>query len=215
MTSLTLPEEFVLLLQREDGSHPSASDHTGAAELGELVLRNRVSFTGKKIQVDDPSPTGLGWADEGIAYLQQKGGPKAKPVAATSFIQHRRKVRKLHCAGLVERGLMQHEQRTMLFIPYDRYFPEQATRAALIDELRSIARNERELDDRSALLAALVHATGLVRHFGFDRAERKRLKEISKGEELGKAVAAVIAAATAAIAASTAAASSAAVSGGS
>ncbi|MER7078634.1 Golgi phosphoprotein 3 (GPP34) [Saccharopolyspora kobensis] len=215
MTSLTLPEEFVLMLQRENGSYYAASDHAGAAELGELVLRNRVSFTGKKVQVDDPSPTGLGWADECIAYLQQKGGPKAKPVAATSFIQHRRKVRKQHCAALVERGLMRHEQRTALLIPYDKYFPDQATRTALIDELRSIARAERELDNRSALLAALVHATGLVRHFGFERAERKRLKEISKGEELGKAVAAVIAAATAAITASTVAASSAAMGGGS
>ncbi|MDA3644641.1 GPP34 family phosphoprotein [Saccharopolyspora indica] len=215
MTSLTLPEEFVLLLQRETGSHHSTADHTGAAELGELVLRSRVSFTGKKVQVDDPNPTGLGWADECIAYLQQKGGPKAKPVAATTFIQRRRNVRKLHCAGLVERGLMRHEQRTALFIPYDRYFPDQAARTALIDGIRSIARNERELDDRSALLAALVHATGLVKYFGFERAERKRLKEISKGEELGKAVTQVIAATTAAITASTVAASAAVTTGGS
>ncbi|MER5394871.1 GPP34 family phosphoprotein [Saccharopolyspora sp. NPDC002686] len=199
MDSLTLPEAFVVLLQRENGSYHSTCDHTGAAELGELVLQRRVSFTGKKIQVDDPSPSGVDWIDEAIAHLQRKAGPRGKPVAAATFIQSRRGARKRHCAALAERGLMRHEQRTALFIPYDKYFPHEETRNALIDELRSIARDERELDNRSALLAALVHATGLVHRFGFERAERKRLKEISKGEALGKAVEQVIAAATAVI----------------
>ncbi|MGW1682143.1 GOLPH3/VPS74 family protein [Saccharopolyspora sp. NPDC002376] len=199
MTSLTLPEEFVLLLQRENGSYHSTCDHTGAAELGELVLQRRVSFIGKKIQVDDPSPSGVDWIDESIGYLQQKSGPRNKPVAAATFIQSRRGARKRHCADLAQRELMRHEQRTVLFIPYNKYFPHVETRNALIVELRSIARDERELDNRSTLLAALVHATGLGNHLGFERAERKRLKEISKGEALGKAVEQVIAAATAVI----------------
>ncbi|KAA5836270.1 GPP34 family phosphoprotein [Saccharopolyspora hirsuta] len=215
MTSLTLPEEFVLLLQRDNGSHHSSADHTGAAELGELVLQRRVSFTGKKIQVDDPSPSGVGWIGESIGYLQRKAGPRHKPVAATTFIQSRRGARKRHCAALVQRGLMRHEQRSALFIPYDKYFPDQTARTSLVEEIRSAARGEQELDNRLALLAALTHATGLVRHLGFERAERKRLKEISKGEALGKAVEQVVAAATVAITTSAIAASSAAVTGGS
>ncbi|MER7015200.1 GPP34 family phosphoprotein [Saccharopolyspora sp. NPDC000359] len=215
MTSLSLPEEFVLLLQRENGSFYSACDHVGAAELGELVLQGRVSFTGKKIRVDDPSPSGVGWVDESISYLRRKAGPRNKPVAATSFIQSRRGARKRHCAALVPRGLVRHEQRTTLFIPHDKFYPDQAARTSLVEEIRSAARGELELDNRLALLAALTHATGLVRHLGFERADRKRLKEISKGEALGKAVEQVIAATVAVITATTTAATAGAVAGGS
>ncbi|WP_190819923.1 GOLPH3/VPS74 family protein [Saccharopolyspora pogona] len=215
MTALTLPEEFVLLLQKDNGSHYSTSDHTGAAELGELVLRHRVEFAGKKVQMVDASPSGIGWLDECVAFLTRKAGAANKPVAATSFIQHRRSVRKVHCAALAERGLMRCEQKSALFIPYNKYFPDPAARQALIGEIRKVARDEVELDNRQALLAAMVHATGLVRSLGLERAERKRLKEISKGEQLGKAVEAVVAAATVAIAAGAAAATTAATTAGS
>jgi hypothetical protein len=200
MTALTLPEEFVLLLHKDNGSYYSTSDYTGAAELGELVLRHRVEFVGKKIQVLDANPSGIGWLDESIAFLVKKAGAANKPVAGPRFVQHRRGVRKVHCAALAERGVMRRERKSALFIPYDKYFPDTATRQALIAEIRAVARGEVELDNRRALLAALVHATNLVRALGpLERAERKRLKEIGKGEQLGKTVEAVVAAATAAI----------------
>ncbi|MGW5793694.1 GOLPH3/VPS74 family protein [Saccharopolyspora sp. NPDC003752] len=201
MTTLTLPEEFALLLQKDNGSHYSMSDYTGAAELGELVLQHRIDFVRKKIQVLDASPSGIGWLDDCMAYLVKKAGPANKPVAAQSFIQHRKSARKVHCAALAERGLMRREEKSVLFIPYDKYFPDPAARQALIAELRAVARDEIALDNRRALLAAMVHATNLVRSLGLERAERKRLKEISKGEQLGKAVEAAVAAATAAISA--------------
>ncbi|MEV5536981.1 GPP34 family phosphoprotein [Saccharopolyspora shandongensis] len=201
MTTLTLPEEFVLLLQKDNGSYHSMSDYAGAAELGELVLQRRIDFVQKKIQVLDASPSGVGWLDDCMAYLVKKAGPANKPVAAQSFIQRRKNARKVHCAALAERGLMRHEEKSALFIPYAKYFPDPGTRQALIAELRAVARDEIELDNRRALLAAMVHSTNLVRTLGLERAERKRLKEISKGEQLGKAVEAAVAAATAAISA--------------
>ncbi|MCI2418950.1 GPP34 family phosphoprotein [Saccharopolyspora sp. K220] len=213
MTALTLPEEFVLLLQKDNGSYYSTSDYVGAAELGELVLRHRVEFVGKKIRVLDASPSGIDWLDESMAFLARKAGSANKPVAAPRLVQHRRSVRKVHCAALAQRGLMRHEPKKALFIPYDKYFPDTAARQALVAEIRAVARRERELDNRLALLAALVHATGLVRSLGLDRAERKRLKEISKGEQLGQAVEAVVAAATAAITAGAVAATTASAGG--
>ncbi|TDD43573.1 GOLPH3/VPS74 family protein [Saccharopolyspora elongata] len=201
MTTLTLPEEFALLLQKDNGSYYSMSDYAGAAELGELVLQHRIDFVRMKIQVLDASPSGIGWLDDCMGYLVKKAGSANKPVAAHSFIQHRKSARKVHCAALAERGLMRREEKSVLFIPYDKYLPDTGARQALIAELRAVARDEIALDNRRALLAAMVHATNLVRSLGLERAERKRLKEISKGEQLGKAVEAAVAAATAAISA--------------
>ncbi|GAA4611131.1 GOLPH3/VPS74 family protein [Saccharopolyspora hordei] len=199
MTPLTLPEAFVLLLQKHNGSYYSTCDHTGAAELGELVLQHRVAFAGTKLQLLDPTPTGIGWVDEALAQLQHKAGPQNKPVAVTTFLQGRRGGRKRHCAALAQRGLMRLETQSVLFFTQEKYFPHDPTRTALVNDLHAIARRQRQLDDRSALLAALVHATGLVQRLGFDRAERQRLKEISKGQDLGAAVEQSIAAATAVI----------------
>ncbi|MEB3370765.1 hypothetical protein R4I43_25515 [Saccharopolyspora sp. S2-29] len=58
MTTLSLPEEFVLLLHKSNGSYYASSDHTGAAELGELVLTERVGLEDKKLTVLDAEPSG-------------------------------------------------------------------------------------------------------------------------------------------------------------
>lgn len=203
MTALSLPEEFVLLLHMPNGSYCSTSDYTGAAELGELVLTDRVRLEKKKLTVLDAEPSGTGWIDDALALVARKAGPKNKPVPATTYIQSRTSARKQHAEALAERGLMRHERKSMLLIKYDGFTPDPGSRDALIARIRGAARNEIELDDRLALLAALVHATGLHVVLGLDRAERKRLKEISKGEQLGGAVRDVIAETTAVLAVTT------------
>ncbi|WP_406688378.1 GPP34 family phosphoprotein [Saccharopolyspora sp. ID03-671] len=203
MTHLSLPEEFVLLLHKPRGSYYATADHTGAAELGELVLTERFALTDKKLTVLDPASTGTAWIDESVEFVQRKAGPKGRPLAATTFIQSRRKARERHAEALVERGLMRRERRKALFIPYDHFTPDPGTRDALAARIRAAARNEVQLDERLAMLAALVQATGLQTHLGLDKAERKRLKEISKGEELGGAVRDVIAQTTAVLTAVT------------
>lgn len=210
MTQLSLPEEFVLLLHKDGGGY-----HTGAAELGELVLRGRIRFEGRKLQLVDPSPTGEQWADTALALLARRAGAKNKRVDAARFIQSRRGTRTTHCESLVRRGLMRCERKSLLGIGYRRYYPDTAAREALIGELRAVARGEQQVDNRTALLAALSHATGLVRTWRLPKQELKRLKQISRGEQLGAAVEAVVASAAAAVAAGTIAATTAATTGGS
>lgn len=200
MTTLSLPEEFVLLLHKPNGSYYSSSNHVGAAELGELVLTERVGLENKKLRVLDAGPSGTAWIDEGIALINRKAGAKSKPVAATTYIQSRNSARKQHAEALAARGLMHHERTKWLMFTSNSYTPDPGSRDALIARIKAAARNEVELDEHLALLAALVHATGLHSHFGLARAERKRLKEISKGEQLGTAVRDVIAQTTAVIA---------------
>lgn len=200
MTTLSLPEEFVLLLHKPNGSYHASSNHVGAAELGELVLTGRVGIEDKKLRVLDAAPSGTAWIDESIALITRKAGAKGKPVPATTYIQSRGPARKQHAEALAARGLVRHERTKWLMFTSNSFTPDPGTRDALIARVRAAARNEVELDERLALLAALVHATGLHSHFGLDRAERKRLKEISKGEQLGDAVRDVIAQTTAIIA---------------
>ncbi|SFS85629.1 GOLPH3/VPS74 family protein [Saccharopolyspora flava] len=201
MTQLSLPEEFVLLLHKPRGFHYVTADHTGAAEMGELVLTERFALTDKKLTVLDPEPTGTAWIDESVEYVQRKAGPRGRPLAATTFIQSRRKAREQHAEALVERGLMRSERRRSLFIPYNHFTPDPGTRDVLAARIRAAARDEIPLDERLAMLAALVHATGLEKHLGLSLIERKRLRDISKGEELGGAVRDVIAQTTAMLAA--------------
>ena len=96
--------------------------------------------------------------------------------------------------GQVRRGLMRHEQREFLgLFRSNRYYPDHNARQALIGELRAVASGQQPLDNRLALLAALVHTSGLSWALKFSSAERKRLKKISAGEELGNAVEAAVA----------------------
>lgn len=198
---MSLPEQFVLLLHKDNGSYYLSSDYTGAAELGELVILRRVEFADKrKIAVRDPSSTGSPGLDAALALLVKRAGDRNKLVDAGKVIQSRRQAKHEARASLAERGLLSPERRTMLgVIPHEKFVPDTTARAQLVSDLRAVAHDERELDNRSALLAAIVHASGLVRNLGFDRAARKRLKEISKGEQLGSAVEAVVASGTAAI----------------
>ncbi len=196
---LSLPEEFVLLLHKDNGSYYATADYTGAAELGELVVQHRVEFAGKKVKLVDPSLSGVSWIDEAVAFLAEKNAA-TKPVAATHYIQHRRSARKVHAAALAGRGLMRHERTKALgFIPSEKYFPDTTARNEVLGALHAVARGERELGNRLAVLAALVNATNLAWSLGFDRAERKRLKEIGNGERFGAEVDASVAAANAAL----------------
>ena len=196
---MSLPEEFVLLLHKDNGSYYATADYTGAAELGELVVQHRVEFAGKKVKLVDPRPSGVSWVDEAVAFLAKKNAA-TKPIATTHYVQHRRSARKVHAAALAGRGLMRHERTKALgFIPSEKYFPNAIARNEVLGSLHAVARGERELGDRLAVLAALVNATNLAWSLGFDRAERKRLKEIGNGEQFGAEVAASVAAANAAI----------------
>lgn len=195
MNQLILPEEFVLVLHRPEGSY-YASDHTGAAELGELVLAGHVQLANKKVTPLTATPTGIEWADNALDWLHRK----RRPVQAATFIQSRTNARNNHAEALAGRGLMHREDKKFLFIPYKKYYPEQSTRNLLVGRVRAAARDEVALDERLALLCALTQATGLAPKLGMDSAERARLKQISKGEQVGEVVSDVITATMAVIA---------------
>ncbi|MDR7302136.1 GOLPH3/VPS74 family protein [Haloactinomyces albus] len=213
--AVPLPGEVVLLLHKRNGSHhlnANPSVTTAAAEIGELALQHRVmaertKWKRVKLHILDPRPSGVSWTDSLLEHLVTKSGPQGKPLELSSWLSRRTSAFKEHRRRLTGHGLLtRHEHKFLGFIPHDRHVPDNLVRDSLISELRQVLRVERPIDNRLALLIALVHASNLVHAFGFDRTERRMAKSIAKGEHLGGAVEAAIAEAGAAIAAGAAAA---------
>jgi hypothetical protein len=216
--ALTLPEEIALLLHKPNGTiyasrNPGTT--TVAAEIGELALRHRVDIQKSKMHLLDASPSGVAWIDELVAALRKKSGPKEKPVALSSWLKSRLSALKTHRVALVEYGLLHHQRQKFLgLFPDHRYIPDAIVRDSIISEIGQVARVERPIDNRLALLSGLVHSSGLVSVLGFEKPERSMLKSIAKGEGLSGAVDEVIAATSVAMSASIVAASSAGDGGG-
>lgn len=203
-TSLTLPDEFVLLLHKPNGSYYLSCNYTVAAQIGELVLQERVQLeNNRKLRLLDSSHTGSAGLDTLVSRIAKKAGTKDKPVSLATLTVSQEAARKEHRALLVEHEILVHQSERFLGIfPVSRYRPDDKRRDQLIRELGGVARSTKTPDERLALRAALVHASGLARVLGFDKTERAKLKEISKGQELNEAVAAAIAGSNAAMSAS-------------
>ncbi|RKT84452.1 Golgi phosphoprotein 3 (GPP34) [Saccharopolyspora antimicrobica] len=189
---LTLPDEFALLLHKPSGSHVAgANSNTGtaAAEIGELVLRGRMSPQGTALQLLDAASSGHPWMDQLLAQFQQVAGRENHPVELSWWLQLRSNAFLAHRAVLVDRGVLRVERRKFLgLLPDDRYHPDRSIRSALLAELHGLARGEHPPDGRLALLGALVHRSGLEHALDFDREQRTRLRAIADREDLGEGV---------------------------
>ncbi|MEV0702898.1 GPP34 family phosphoprotein [Saccharopolyspora sp. NPDC050389] len=178
---LSLPEEFVLLSYRDGGTvHDSSQVAAGcaAAELGELALRRKLLVRirkGKKfgfdvyfpsdarIQLLDASPTGLGWVDELLAELAQRGAAEVGGnVRLRRWVRQRRVALALHRAALVERDLLRHEPGKDLagIFRGERHYPDYAARGMLLAAIQSAIGQDR-YDEHMLLLCGLAQAADL------------------------------------------------------
>ncbi|RKT84274.1 Golgi phosphoprotein 3 (GPP34) [Saccharopolyspora antimicrobica] len=175
---LSLPEEFVLLSQRETGEvryEPATSFGCAAAELGELLLRGKIRIWHKerrlfgravligsgKIELVDSGSTGLVWAEEVLNGLVRRQAAKSKPVTVTSWARHRSSdALNQHRSALLARGLLAHAPPESRRKP-DRYFPHPGAREALLAELHASIAGHRPFDGRTFVLTQLANADGL------------------------------------------------------
>ncbi|SDP81506.1 Golgi phosphoprotein 3 (GPP34) [Actinopolyspora xinjiangensis] len=207
--SLSLPDQIVLLLHGPTGRPFVGVNRnvvTPAAEAAELVMHgraqlSRTAFGTVKIGLLDRTPIGVEALDRPLSTLVGRTGHTPKPISLYSWMTQRRTAFEEHRWSLNGRGYLQYRPDKMLgFIPYDRYLPHNAARQTLIGEFTQLARGERELNDRLALLVAIAYPSGLYRQFVSDRGQSRRLKHIAKGHLLEGAVSAAVAATGAAIA---------------
>lgn len=196
--NLSLPEEFVLLSHLASGKvHGSARAVIGcaAAELGELALRRKLLVRSRKsrmlgfdvyrthgveIELLDSGPTGLAWADELLAELQQHGSAAGHGrVRLPGWFRRHHQGFSLHRAALAARGVLRPRpgRHTGLFrFPArQRHYPDHVVRDALIAEVRAAAGEQSRIDEHMLFLSDLVETVGLSKDLGATMSTRRRL----------------------------------------
>lgn len=170
--TLSLPEEFLLLSQRQDGEprHEVATAYgCAAAEIGELVLRGAIRVRHKevrifgsamfigsgKVELLDSASTGVPWAEQVRTGLAQRRAARAKPIALSSWVRHRGSEALIqHRSALLARSLLSQAPPTTRRGP-DRFLPHPVAREALLTEMRAILTGQHPADEHSFLLYQL------------------------------------------------------------
>lgn len=207
---LSLPEEFVLLSHLPSGKvfgSGRARPVIGcaAAQLGEFALRGKLAVRvrkskafgmdvyrlhGVKIELLDPSPTGLDWADGLLAELQRHSAASNDGRVSLhwwfrryqqGFAQHR--------DALAARGLLHPKPGgpSGLIRRRQRHYPEHVAREALIAEMHAAASEQTRIDARMLFLLELVQAARLSRELGVALSMGQRLDR-SRGTGVVEAV---------------------------
>lgn len=219
---LALPDELLLLALDDDrGTRAHANElepGLAGAVLLDLALRGRLDVVDKTVRAIDATSTGDAVLDHALAAIAD--APKLR--APKWWVTHLQKgVREQVADRLVASGALRRDEQRLLWIfpvtrlPAGDPGPESAVRA----RLDGAVLQDVTPDDRTAALAALVHATNLRSTVfpGVDRrAVKERLAELAEGQWAAEAVRrAVQEMAAATTVAATTAATAAATSGGS
>lgn len=193
------------------GSHAEAI--LGGAALKDLLLAGRLAVQGEgrraRVAVVDTTPVGSPVLDQALARLVGHR-PQRPGTAATRLGKG---LPRLVHTDLVARGLLEDRSRTILgVLPLRRYAAlPQAGRDALVADVRAVLLGEREPDERSGSLAALLGAAKLVKLVvPRDRRKEaeKRAKTLTEGAWASEAIRAAVKASGDAVAVAVVAASS-------
>ena len=185
---LTLPEEFALLSLSDTGKmidSDQARVGCDVAEVGELALRgklllrhrahmvytwNSISRSTHVIELVDPAPVGLAWADELLAELANE--PEAVSLLKLLLRRYRRRnAFHRHRDALVAHGLVRYVPSRGLF-RRARYLPDPTMRNRLIDEVRLATEilqdtgGGRRLDVHTKFLSDMVIRSELAKDLG-------------------------------------------------
>lgn len=194
MTSLSA-EILLLALDDEKGNVRMGVSSTldtalAGAQLLDLALAKRITIEDKRVIPRDGPPLDDPALDSALRrILEQNEHKKAEKIIPKLT----KGLRKRLLAQLVEKGIVREEEgRVFGFFPKNRY-PE--LNGAVEDDLRRRLRNvilaEREPDERTAAVAAVIQAADLetlIMSRDERRASKQRLKELAEGEELTAAI---------------------------
>ena len=207
---LFLHEEVMLLALRDrEGTVEFCSNYgyaLGGAILAELLLSGRLAVEETKrklVNLVSPEPLGDAVLDEclkKVASVKRRANAQAW---VNSFLQ----VKKLHhrvAGSLCARGILRADEDTVLLLFKRKVYPEidPLPERKLITRLRNAIFGEsRSLDPRTVVLISLADSTGLLT-IPFEqkqlKARKRRIKQITEGELMGKAAREAIEAAQAA-----------------
>jgi hypothetical protein len=212
-TQLSLYEEYLLLALRDDTGASVAGVSLGlglgSALLADLMLSGKVDLEkeGKRsfLKLVDHTSTGDALLDECLTKVQSA----KRRAQLSTWVQRFSALKQLKqraAEKLCDRGILKHEEATVLWVFKRQLFPEIDGRAEkeILGRLRSaIFTQTREMEPRTVVLVSLANATGLLRA-SFDKKKlkerKKRIAQITEGEFLGQAAAEAVQAAVAAAA---------------
>lgn len=188
----TVADQIALLLHKPNGApylSPAADGTVAAAQVGELVLRGRITLhrrrAGHDLALHDTGGTGLPWLDAVVAELAKRTKNGAERTDLSWWLANRSRTLRTHRNNLVENGLLRHVPKRFLgLIPDDRYYPDESSRNRLINDIHAALAHPSTIDDRTALLCALVQRAGIGHALGLDRAEAAALRSVAKAENL-------------------------------
>ena len=201
---LTFAEEIMLLILDDDGSF--LPTRGGAVEyilagavLMELAFANRIDTDLEHLTCLDTTPTGNPILDQALAHIANSSQPKdTRGWIETLAGQDTTEIRQQALASLIERGILESQDKKFLWVFRARRYPtidgrvEREVRLRISDVLLS----DDIPDPRDVAMICLVDAAGFLRDvFTAGELERAtpRVEQLRKMDLIGHEVGSVIA----------------------
>lgn len=201
---LTFAEEIMLLILDDDGSF--LPTRGGAVEyilagavLMDLAFANRIDTDLEHLTCLDTTPTGNPILDQALAHIANSSQPKdTRGWIETLAGQDTTEIRQQALASLIERGILESQDRKFLWVFRARRYPtidgrvEREVRLRISDVLLS----DDIPDPRDVAMICLVDAAGFLRDiFTAGELERAtpRVEQLRKMDLIGHEVGSVIA----------------------
>ncbi|MFE7096313.1 GOLPH3/VPS74 family protein [Streptomyces erythrochromogenes] len=200
-TTITLAEEIMLLsLDDESGAvrqRQAVAPALAGAILLELVLAERVSISGKHLELRSTEPTGEPLLDDRLRLMETWLRRLSRRRVADWLMKDYMKATSPVLERLGERGLVAEQVRKVLGVFPQRRYPEVdgTVERALRERLAAAVLGNAQPDDRTAGLIALLHGAKLHR-LAFPghspAAVKPRMAEIADGQWAAEGVRAAI-----------------------
>jgi golgi phosphoprotein 3 len=178
--------------------------------LLELVLQDKLMIEHDRLVAGNASTTGDEFLDQCLNEVLASSRPRSVKFWISQWTRNYGKFQTVVLQNLVDLGVLVQQEHLILWLfPVQRYFlTQESFQREIVDRVRIAVLEGIGLDSRMAALISLIKASHLTNAVFMpeDRSEaRSRIKAISRGELVGKAVADTIASAQAAMTAVTAA----------
>jgi golgi phosphoprotein 3 len=168
------------------------------AVLLDLVLQDKLTITNNRLIAANASPTGDEFLDQCLNEVLVAPRPRTVKFWVSRWSRKYSRFQTVVLHNLVDLGVLVQQEQTLLWLfPVQRYFPiDESIQLAIVNQIHTAVLEDVGLDSRMAALISLVKASHLTKAVFMpeERQEaRSRIKAITNGELVGKAVSDTIA----------------------
>ncbi|MFA9390294.1 MAG: GPP34 family phosphoprotein [Prolixibacteraceae bacterium] len=181
MDSKITQNYFLLSLNPQKGYYYNMGTEFSYGLLGAILMdlykANRISLANRVVTIVDASPANARYFDRVLELLQQKRSMRIGSLISRMGFRANRYKQEL-AEQLIQEKLLIKVRKKFLFIPYNRYYPnDREQRMSIIRRLRDILlRKEQPLPEEMYLLS-LIRITRLFRALSDRRDERSAMRQ--------------------------------------